>query len=164
MKKFALALVFLLLCGAAQGQPANQQQSVPYCPTGVFDANGVPATQPCGYPLKSSTAVASAATITLTPTSTQFVYIVGVRIQNCAGASAVSAAAVTTITTTNLPTGTAWTLGSGTTAGACVQDIGDFFGLNAMKATAATTAVTLVLPVFATNQTVRVQVYWYSAP
>lgn len=33
---------------AAGAQPSYQQNSVPYCPTGVFDAQGNPVVQPCG--------------------------------------------------------------------------------------------------------------------
>jgi hypothetical protein len=109
-----------------------------------------------------ATSVTTAATLTLTPQSGQYVYLTAVRIQNCAGASAVSAAAPTSVTTTNL-NGATWQVGSGTTAGACAQDIVDAFGGAPLKAAAAGTAVTIVLPTFATNQTVRVSAYWYSA-
>ena len=108
-----------------------------------------------------STSNTSAATLTLTPTSGS-VYVTDVHISNCAGASAVTAAAPTSLTTTNLY-GAAWQIGSGVTAGVCQPEVSDPYPLGGLKA-AAPGAVTFVLPTFATNQTVRVQVTWYSAP
>jgi hypothetical protein len=110
-----------------------------------------------------SESATSAATITLTPQAGQYVYIQSVKVTNCAGASAVTAAAVTTVTSTNLG-GLTYQLGSGTTAGACAQDFSDFPGGTAALKAAAPGAATVVLPTFATNQTVRVSVRWYSAP
>jgi hypothetical protein len=110
-----------------------------------------------------ATSATSAATITLTPNGGETVYVYELDVQNCAGSAAVTAAAVTSITTTNLTGAPSWTLGSGTTAGACAQN----FSLQwptGLKAQAPGTAVTFVLPTFATNQTVRVNVAWRSAP
>ncbi len=107
-----------------------------------------------------STNAASASTTTLTPVSGQYAYIYSIHIDNCAGATAVTAAGVTTITTTNLPGSPIWTLGSGTTAGACAQSFSETYpsGLKAL----ATGAVTFVLPTFATNQTIRLNIMWAS--
>lgn len=109
-----------------------------------------------------ATSATSAATLTLTPASGQSVYLTGLDIQNCAGASAVTAAGVTSVTSTNL-SGLAYTVGSGVAAGLCQPIQAPNFGPAGLKA-AAPGPVTIVLPTFATNQTVRVNAYWYSAP
>lgn len=109
------------------------------------------------------TSASSAATITLTPNTGESVYLHEIDIQNCAGASAVTAAAVTTITTTNLNGSPAWTIGSGVAAGLC-QPTQTIMYPSWVKAQAPTFPVTLVLPAFATNQTIRVNVAWRSAP
>lgn len=109
------------------------------------------------------TSATSAATLTLTPNGGEVVYVYEIDVQNCAGASAVTAAAPTTITTTNLTGSPNWTLGSGVTAGACAQNFSVSWPTG-LKAQAVGTAVTFVLPTFATNQTVRLNVAWRSAP
>lgn len=148
---FALFALLLLTAAPVWAQaPTTVQQSA-----SRLDAAS-------GYTTSASTG----ATITITPPAGQFVYITNVEITNCAGASAVTAAAVTTITTTNLGSGTtpAWTLGSGVAAGLCQPSpVNGPFG-NPLKSNAPGTAVTFVLPTFATNQTVRVSVYYYTAP
>lgn len=111
----------------------------------------------------TATSATSAATITLTPTgSTGYVYIHEIDITDCAGASAVTAAAVTSVTTTNIQGAPAWTLGSGTTAGAC-QPTQVILYPKGLRSQTSGTNVTIVLPTFATNQTVRVNVA-YSNP
>lgn len=110
-----------------------------------------------------TTSATSAATLTLTPNGGEVVYIYEIDVQNCAGASAVTAAAQTSITTTNLTGTPSFQLGSGTTAGACAQNVSMQYPTG-LKATAVGTAVTFVLPTFATNQTVRLNVAWRSAP
>lgn len=105
------------------------------------------------------TSAASAATITITPPAGQYVYITNVEITNCAGGTAVTAAAPTSVTTTNLG-GAAWTVGSGVTAGLCQPSPVNGPLPTALKA-AAPGVVTIVLPTFATNQTVRVSAYGY---
>lgn len=103
------------------------------------------------------------ATLTLTPTAGQYVYITGIDIQNCATGTAVTAAAPTYITTTNITGAPQYQIGSGVTAGDC-QPV-TVSGLSSpLRSTAISTAVTFVLPAFATNQVVSVNVYWYSAP
>ena len=144
-----LVFLFALLCLVAsltfaQG-PTNVQQS----------AQRLDAATTVG------TSATSAATITITVPANQYFYLTGIDITNCAGASAVTAAAVTTITTTNFAgTTPAWTIGSGTTAGACQPTISPTFSVPLKSATPGTN-VTVVLPTFATNQTVRVNVYGY---
>ena len=109
-----------------------------------------------------ATTASSATTLTITPPSGQSVYVTAIRVTNCAGAAAVTAAAVTSVTSTNLG-GYTYTVGSGTTAGACAQDAVDSFSGAGLKSAQPGTAVTVVTPTFATNQTVRVSVYYYFA-
>ena len=106
----------------------------------------------------------SAATITLTPTSGQLVYITGIDISNCAGAAAVTAAAPTYITTTNITGTPQYQMGTGlpvTGLGTC-QPTHVPYLTSPIRSAAVTTAVTFVLPTFATNQVLSVNVYWYS--
>lgn len=109
-----------------------------------------------------STAVTTGATITLTPNGGETVYIYQVDIENCAG-TAVTPAGQTNVTTTNLTGSPIWQIASGSTTGACAQMMSIAYPTG-LKATAPGTAVTFVLPAFATNQTVRVNVAWRSAP
>lgn len=109
-----------------------------------------------------ATTATSATTLTITPPSGQSVYVTEIRVTNCAGASAVTAAGVTSVTSTNLG-GYAYTVGSGVTAGLCAQDTADTFSGAGMKSAIPGTAVTVITPTFATNQTVRVSVYYYFA-
>lgn len=132
-------------------------------------AQGVPGTLTQQSPTKLdtaglvSTSATSASTITITPPSSNSVYVTNVEITNCAGGTAVTAAAPTTVTTTNLG-GAAWTVGSGVTAGLCQPSpINGPFPM-ALKSAQPGLAVTLVLPTFATNQTIRVTAYYYFAP
>lgn len=108
-----------------------------------------------------STSATTAATITLTPATGQFVHVVAITVDNCAGASPVAAANPTSITTTNL--GITIMVGSGLSAGTCQQISQSMLGNDPVRATASG-ASTIVLPTFATNQTIRVSVYWFSAP
>jgi hypothetical protein len=114
----------------------------------------------CQFTASSSS---SAATITITPGS-GFVYICGISVQNCAGSSAVSAANPTTLTTTNISSTPSWLLGSGTTAGGCVQTFSENYGPGGLKSASAGVNVTFVLPTFATNQTISVKVFYNLAP
>ena len=109
-----------------------------------------------------SSSVTSAATITLVPDSGQSVYIAQIDFSNCAGASAVTAAGPTTVTTTNLYAA-AWQMGSGVTAGLCTQSFSVSYP-QGLKAQTVNLPVTIILPTFATNQTIRVSVAWRSAP
>lgn len=144
MRKTLLALALLpALCGAAFGQALVQQSSQ------RLDAATV-----------VGTSKTSAATITIPAVSGQFFYMTGIDIVNCAGGTAVTAATPTDITSTNLG-GATWTVGSGVTAGLCQPQSISNFGPAGLKAAAAGTAVTVVLPTFATNQVIRVSVYGY---
>lgn len=152
MKRFkylslAAALAFsLLLAPSAFAQQATQQS-----PTRLDAAVLV------------QTSASTGATITITPPAGQFVYITAIDMTNCAGSSAVSAASVTSLTTTNLG-GAAWTFGSGVAAGLCQPPPSPGIFATPLKSATAGTAVTLVLPTFATNQTIRVSAYYYFAP
>lgn len=106
------------------------------------------------------TSKSTGATITITPTAGLSFYMTGIDIMNCAGASAVTAAAPTDITTTNM-NGAVWTVGSGATAGLCQTENMSY--VTPLKA-AAPGAATFVLPTFATNQVIRMSVYGYYAP
>lgn len=103
------------------------------------------------------------ATLTLTPTAGQYVYITAIDINNCATGTAVTAAAPTYITTTNITGTPQYQIGSGVTAGLC-QPVPVAPFSTPLRSAAVTTAVTFVLPSFATNQVVSVNVYWNSAP
>lgn len=109
-----------------------------------------------------TTNVASGTTSTLTPNGGETVYIYQIDIENCAG-TAVTPAAQTNITTTNLTGSPIWQLSSGSTTGVCAQIMSIAYPTG-LKATTPGTAVTFVLPAFATNQTVRLNVAWRSAP
>lgn len=115
-----------------------------------------------GPALSLSTTSSSATTLTLTPAANEFVHIAAVTVDNCAGASAVTAAAPTFVTSTNL-NGFTVMVGSGVTAGLCQPTSQLMLGDSPLRAAAAG-AATVVTPTFKTNQTVTVSVYWYSAP
>jgi len=101
------------------------------------------------------------AAVTFTPPAGQSVYITGLDVSNCAQASAVTAAADTTITTSGFA-GT-WTIyvGSGVTAGLCQPQM--FAFSKPIKGLQGTAAV-FTLPTFATNQVIGLNVYAYYAP
>jgi hypothetical protein len=107
----------------------------------------------------------TSATITLTPTVGQYVYLTGLDISNCQTTTGVTPAAPTYITTTNITGSPQYQLGSGLSlaAGGC-NPVSEIQFSTPVRSTAVTTAVTFVLPAFATNQVVSVNVYWYSAP
>ncbi len=109
----------------------------------------------------AGTSQTSAATITIAAVAGQSFYLTGIDITNCAGASAVTAAAPTNITTTNLPGSPKWMVGSGATAGLCQTES---FAYTKPIKSGASTATTFVLPTFATNQTINVNVFGYYAP
>ena len=118
---------------------------------------------------QNTTFATSAGTLTLTPNGGESVYIYSIDVHDCSDATGATAAAVTTITTTNL-SGLAFTMGSGSvTAGAlggpglCQPDLVIAYPTG-LKAQTPGTAVTFVLPTFATHQTIRLNVGWRSAP
>ena len=144
-------VVFVLTLALALAGSLSAQTPIQQSPTRLDAATRI------------DTKVASATTTTLTPAAGEIVYIYEIDISNCAGSTAVGAAATTTITTTGLTGSPIWTLGSGVAAGSCDQ----FISLNyptGMKSTTPGTNVTFVLPTFATNQTIRFNVAWRSGP
>jgi hypothetical protein len=152
MKRWILSLALLALITSASG---HAQQVQPATAVQQTATHADTATQ-------VTTSATSAATLTLTPNSGESVYLHTVDISNCAGTSA-AAAAVTTITTTNITGSPAWTMGSGATAGNCTQAFSIQYPFGVKSATPGT-AVTFVLPTFATQQTIRLNVSWRSAP
>ena len=145
MKKLLFAILLLpLLSGAALAQYIVQPSA------SHLDGSAT-----------TTTLNTTAATATLTPNNGS-VYIQNIHVSNCAGSAAVTAAAITSITSTNLG-GWGAQLGSGTTAGGCVQDFVVTWPPGGFKAPAGQ-AVTVTLPTFATNQTIRVDIAWNSAP
>lgn len=105
----------------------------------------------------------TAATITLTPGTGQYVYVTGLDISNCEGSTTVTVANPTYITTTNLTGSPQYQIGSGpgTAPGVC-SPASSFAFSTPLRSTTAGTAVTFILPTFITNQTVSVNVYFYS--
>ena len=105
------------------------------------------------------------ATLTLTAgpagTSTQSVYITGLDISNCQSTTGVTAAAPTYITTTGLNGSPQYQLGSGpaTSPGLC-QPVSVINFTAPLKSATPGTNVTFVLPAFATNQVVSLNVYY----
>ena len=149
-----LALLLVLSYGAwhrVHGQQAVGQVTPVQQTTTRADA----AIQVC-------TVAASATACTLTPPNGQYVYITGVDISNCGDATGVTAAATTTITTTNLG-GLTWTMGSVTGAGACINPPLPYFGPGGLRGAAPGTNVVFTLPTFATHQTIRLNAYYFYA-
>ena len=103
------------------------------------------------------------ATITLASANNQYVYITGIDVSNCAGASNVAAANPTFITTTGLNGSPQYMTGSALTAGLCTSTSFTSFATPLKSATAGTN-VTFVLPTFAANETISVNVYYFVAP
>ena len=105
----------------------------------------------------------TATTLTITPPAGQFVYVIGLDISNCATGTAVTAAAPTYITTTGLNGSPQYQIGSGVTAGLCQPVPVGFSPQAPLKSATPGSAVTFVLPTFATNQVVSFNVYYYFA-
>lgn len=145
-------LVSLLAVGAMYGQAVTTatptQQTATHADASTIVGN-------------SST---SAATITLTPLAGQCIYVTSIEIDNTEDATGVAAAAQTNLTTTNLG-GLAWKIPSGTaSAGLMNPPLFLNYSPGAIKAATCGTAVTFVLPTFATHQTLNVNVTAFSAP
>lgn len=143
-------LVFIAVISCASlfaqqaGQPSSVQQTTQRQDAATYVA----------------TSATSAATITVVVPANQYFYLTGVDIQNCAGASAVTAAAPTTITTTGFANGgPSYTVGSGVTAGLCTNQTVSLG--TPLKSSSPGTNATFVIPTFATNQTIRLNVYGY---
>lgn len=115
-----------------------------------------------------ATSATSQATLTLTPNGGEVVYVYEVDVQNCTNATGVAPAAQTAITTTNLTGSPQWQVGSGSNnaafgVGGCAQTFSISYP-GGLRATALGTAVTFVLPTFAAQQTIRLNVAWRSGP
>lgn len=153
--KQIFAVVLILLAAFLVAMPAAQAQA----PSSV---------QQSGQRLDVATNVGhshtSAATITITPPGNQYVYLTGIDISNCAGGTAVTAAAPTYITTTGITGAPQYQVGSGVTAGLCTTTAAAAVTTVPLKSSTPGSNVTVVLPTFATNQTVSVNVYYYTGP
>lgn len=103
----------------------------------------------------------SAATLTLAAPPGQYVYITGLDISNCEGATTVTVAAPTYITTTGISGSPQYQVGSGpgTAPGVCSPTPPIDFA-TPLKSQTAGTNVTFVLPTFITNQTISLNVYY----
>lgn len=117
-----------------------------------------------------ASSASTGATLTLTPNGGETIYIYTVEIDNCSNATGGTVGAVLSLTTTNITGSPAWTLGTGsTTAGAlggpglCQPSLKIAYPTG-LKAQSPGTAVTFVLPTFAANQTIRLNVGYRSAP
>ena len=123
----------------------------------------VPLVQQTATHLDTATLVLSTTTSnntnTITPPAGQYVYVTGMDIENCASGSNVTAAAQTAITTTNL-NGVQWQIGVGPLAGTCAP-VPTNVGPTGLKSQNPGAAVTFVVPTFGTNQTLRLNVYYY---
>lgn len=126
--------------------------------TGIVPAGSTVITQTATRADAATTCQTSASTggvLTFTAQAGLTFYLTEMDIENVVGASAVSAAAQTTVTTTNLPGSPNWTMASGTTAGSNTQSL-SFAWPTGLKSTVGSTNTVITLPTFATNQTIRV--------
>jgi hypothetical protein len=105
------------------------------------------------------------ATMTLTAgaigSPSQSIYITGIDISNCEGATTVTVANPTYITTTGINGSPQYQVGSGpgTAPGVCSPTQSITFSAP-LKSQTPGTSVTIVMPAFITNQTVSVNVYY----
>lgn len=145
----SLSIVFALFgIRGLQGQQAQPAQTVQQTATRQ-DAAVV-----CG------SSATTAGVLTFTPPGTQFFYLTEMDVQNVAGASAVTAAAATTLVSANISGTPTWTLASGTTAGTNTQSFSVAYPTG-LKSITPASAVTVTLPTFATNQVIRVNACGY---
>jgi len=145
----SIALVFAVVGVAGlQGQQAQPAQTV----------------QQTGTRADAATICASSATtagvLTFTPPGSQYFYLAELDVQNVVGASAVTAAAATTLVSANISGTPTWTLASGTTAGSSTQAFSVAYPTG-LKSISPSSAVTITLPTFATNQVIRVNACGY---
>jgi hypothetical protein len=107
----------------------------------------------------------SAATMTLTANGSNYVYVTGFDISNCEGATTVTVANPTYVTTTGITGSPQYQVGSGpgTAPGVC-SPVSSVNFAYPVKSSTPGTNVTFVLPTFATNQTVSINVYYYLSP
>lgn len=102
----------------------------------------------------------TAGVLTFTPPGTQFFYLTEMDVQNVVSGTAVTAAAPTTLATANISGTPTWSLASGTTAGTNTQSFSVAYPTG-LKSITPSSAVTITLPTFATNQVVRVNACGY---
>jgi hypothetical protein len=152
MKRVFLSLSLLTLLVVPSLARAQNAPTATYTPPSSLNST-----------VKFATSATSAATLTITPGSGLYLYIQQISIVNCAGA-AVTGAAPLSITSTGIGGGTTpvWTVGTTSTAGVC-NPVDGYSGPQPLRSNTAGTAVTIVLPTFTTNQTIRVNVWYYEA-
>src|SRR5258708_6554702 len=102
-RPLVLSLLALLIFGGLARAQTSVQQSPTTLDSGTFVVHNH----------------TSNTTSTITPPGGQYVYVIGIDISNCAGASAVTAAGPTYITTTGLTGSPQYQMGSGVAAGLC---------------------------------------------
>lgn len=149
--------VFTLIALLASARIAAAQQPVP--------AGSTPVTQSTTILTAASAAVHShstGATLTITVPANMFAYITGWDLSNCQTTTGVTAAAPTYITTTGIAGSPQFQLGSGaaTAPGTCAPTYVVSLA-QPVKSQTAGTNVTFVLPAFATNQVVSMNVFYY---
>jgi hypothetical protein len=152
-RKLALAVLLLALPVLAGAQSLQAPAATPVYTTGSrLDVT-----------TKYATSNSTGATLTITPASSNYVYITQIAISNCAGTT-VTAAAPLSITSTNLGGGTTpvFQMGTAGTAGMC-NPVDGYNGPIPLKSNAPGTAVTFVLPTFTANQVIRINVFYYEA-
>lgn len=148
-------LVIVLLAGVLPGVASAQS-------TGDTTATRVQQSpQRLDAALAAQHSHTSAATVTLAAPPGQFIYVTGIDISNCEGATTVTVANPTYITTTGLNGSPQYQVGSGpgTAPGVCSPMSVISFS-TPLKSQTAGTNVTFVLPTFITNQTVSLNVYY----
>lgn len=151
MRLFRFIPLLLALCAT----PALAQ--VQFQPSGTkLDA----ATTVCPF-AASPVAVNQQETVTCTPPAGQFVYITGISFDVCTNGTGTAANQVTW-TSTNLTGAPIWSFSIAATASICQHWSEPL--TTPLKSTAAGTAVTLVSPAAAANNSYHARVYAYFAP
>lgn len=107
-----------------------------------------------------ATSASTGGVLTFTPPGTQFFYLTEMDVQNVVGGTAVTPAAATTLVTANITGTPTWTLASGVTAGTNTQSFSVEYPTG-LKSISPSSAVTITLPTFATNQVIRVNACGY---
>lgn len=142
----AVALWPVIACAQVTVQPSAQK----------LDA----ATTVCPF-AASPVAVNQQETVTCTPPAGMFVYITGLSFDVCTNGTGTAANQVT-FTSTNLTGSPVWSFSIAATASIC-QHWSEPLS-TPLKSTAAGTAVTIVSPAAATNNSYHARVYAYYAP
>jgi len=159
MRNLFLSICFLLVVSASAFAQAT---SGPTAPGAVAVVNAVErsdsATNVCHT---HATGVTCTLTAGAAGTSTQSIYITGIDVGNCEGATTVTVANPTYITTTGINGSPQFQVGSGpgTSPGVC-SPISNISFTAPLKSATPGTNVTFVMPSFITNQTVSLNVYY----